>query len=533
MRVPGLPSHTRTPHFRAMAAAAARLKLGKRPAPSTADAPPPEKKQAASTQPASQFQPGDSVLGNFKGLGDWDEALIVGVHADGTYTLEYTDEGLVEEHVSAACVRPAAPPPPGPPPGLGPPPAPPPGLRPPGPPPAPPPGLRPPGPPPGLSASAAFQPGDSVLGNFKGLGDWDEALVVGVHADGTYTLEYPDEGLVEEHVPASCVRPASGAAPPPPGPPPGLGPPPAPPPGLRPPGPPPAPPPGLRPPGPPPGLSAFQPGDSVLGNFKGLGDWDEALIVGVHADGTYTLEYPDEGLVEEHVPASCVRPAGDEGEAAAEAEAGVFRAGDSVMGNFKDLGDWDEALIVGVHADGTYTLEYTDEGLVEEHVPASRIMSAGGGDALSMAAQVDETEAGGGMGALPGVVVPGVTVEEGGVIEPPPDEATALAQVEKAHQAEARAEARAAERAAARAAAATAPPATASAAVVKVEVEDAVVVKVEDGAAAAAAKERAPVAKTALAVKREEEEEESEYESEEHEPVESAVLVVPQLAPPL
>ena len=413
-----------------MAAAAARLKLGKRPAPSTADAPPPEKKQAASTQPASQFQPGDSVLGNFKGLGDWDEALVVGVHADGTYTLEYTDEGLVEEHVSAACVRPAAPPPPGPPPGLGPPPAPPPGLRPPGPPPAPPPGLRPPGPPPGLSASAAFQPGDSVLGNFKGLGDWDEALVVGVHADGTYTLEYTDEGLVEEHVPASCVR-----------------------------------------------------------------------------------------------------PAGDEGEAAAEAEAGVFRAGDSVMGNFKDLGDWDEALIVGVHADGTYTLEYTDEGLVEEHVPASRIMSAGGGDALSMAAQVDETEAGGGMGALPGVVVPGVTVEEGGVIEPPPDEATALAQAEKARQAEARAEARAAERAAARAAAATAPPATASAAVVKVEVEDAVVVKVEDGAAAAAAKERAPIAKTALAVKREEEEEESEYESEEDEPVESAVLVVPQLAP--
>ena len=202
-----------------------------------------------------------------------------------------------------------------------------------------------------------------------------------------------------------------------------------------------------------------------------------------------------------------------------------------MLGNFKGLGDWDEALIVGVHADGTYTLEYTDEGLVEEHVPASRIMSAGGGDALSMAAQVDETEAGGGMGALPGVVVPGVTVEEGGVIEPPPDEATALAQAEKARQAEARAEARAAERAAARAAAATAPPATASAAVVKVEVEDAVVVKVEDGAAAAAAKERAPVAKTALAVKREEEEEESEYESEEDEPVESAVLVVPQLAP--
>ena len=119
------------------------------------------------------------------------------------------------------------------------------------------------------------------------------------------------------------------------------------------------------------------------------------------------------------------------------------------------------------------------------------------------------------MGALAGVVVPGVTVEEGGVIEPPPDEASARELAERARQAEARAEARAAERAAARAAGAAAPPATASA-VVKVEAEEAAEVKVEGGAAAA--KARAPVAKTALALKREEEEEEeSEYESEEEE----------------
>ena len=118
------------------------------------------------------------------------------------------------------------------------------------------------------------------------------------------------------------------------------------------------------------------------------------------------------------------------------------------------------------------------------------------------------------MGALAGVVVPGVTVEEGGVIEPPPDEASARELAERARQAEARAEARAAERAAARAAGAAAPPATASA-VVKVEAEEAAVVKVEGGAAAA--KARAPIAKTALALKREEEEEESEYESEEEE----------------
>ena len=38
------------------------------------------------------------------------------------------------------------------------------------------------------------------------------------------------------------------------------------------------------------------------GNFKGLGDWDEALIVGKNADGTYVLEYVDEGLIEENVP---------------------------------------------------------------------------------------------------------------------------------------------------------------------------------------------------------------------------------------
>ena len=63
---------------------------------------PPDRRRAcgrrAASRPASDcaFQPGDSVLGNFKGLGDWDEARWR--HADGTYTLEYTDEGLVEEH---------------------------------------------------------------------------------------------------------------------------------------------------------------------------------------------------------------------------------------------------------------------------------------------------------------------------------------------------------------------------------------------------------------------------------------------------
>eukprot|EP00965_Chrysotila_dentata_P223929 6193884-Pleurochrysis_carterae.AAC.1 len=44
-----------------------------------------------------------------------------------------------------------------------------------------------------------FKEGDTVLGNFKGLGDWDEAVVVGVNTDGTYVLDYVDEGLMEEN----------------------------------------------------------------------------------------------------------------------------------------------------------------------------------------------------------------------------------------------------------------------------------------------------------------------------------------------
>ena len=96
----------------------------------------------------------------------------------------------------------------------------------------------------------------------------------------------------------------------------------------------------------------FEPGESVLGNFKALGDWDEAIVVGVHTDGSYTLEYTDEGLIEENVPPSCVRPA--TGDAAAEgggalpaedeaALAELFRLNESCMADFRGFGDWDEA----------------------------------------------------------------------------------------------------------------------------------------------------------------------------------------------
>ena len=78
-----------------MSASLVAEKLKRRREPIEPDEPPPPKK------PASSFAAGDTVLGNFKGFGDWDEALIVGVGADGTYTLEYVDEGLIEEGVPA------------------------------------------------------------------------------------------------------------------------------------------------------------------------------------------------------------------------------------------------------------------------------------------------------------------------------------------------------------------------------------------------------------------------------------------------
>ena len=137
------------------------------------------------------------------------------------------------------------------------------------------------------------------------------------------------------------------------------------------------------------------PGDTVLGNFKGLAetdeDWEEAIVVGVAADGTYTLEYIEEGLIERGVPiyrirASASQPPGA-GTAASSSDA-MYAAGDTVLGNFKGLGDWDEALIVGVAANGTYTLEYVDEGLVEEGVPTSRIAPIDGADAQAVALEV-------------------------------------------------------------------------------------------------------------------------------------------------
>eukprot|EP00965_Chrysotila_dentata_P118658 3922918-Pleurochrysis_carterae.AAC.1 len=53
---------------------------------------------AASSGGEDRFTQGETVLGNFKGLGDWDEAVVVGVNADGTYVLDYVDEGLMEEN---------------------------------------------------------------------------------------------------------------------------------------------------------------------------------------------------------------------------------------------------------------------------------------------------------------------------------------------------------------------------------------------------------------------------------------------------
>eukprot|EP00962_Isochrysis_galbana_P005752 scaffold1553_cov132-Isochrysis_galbana.AAC.3 len=139
---------------------------------------------------------------------------------------------------------------------------------------------------------------------------------------------------------------------------------------------------------PAPTSDAFAEGEAVLGNFKGLGDWDEAVVVGVQPGGMYTLDYTDEGLIEENVPASRIQRAqgggGVSGSAAVAEEA--FTEGEAVLGNFKGLGDWDEAVVVGVQPGGMYTLDYTDEGLIEENVPASRIMRSGVAGATDIAA---------------------------------------------------------------------------------------------------------------------------------------------------
>jgi len=137
------------------------------------------------------------------------------------------------------------------------------------------------------------------------------------------------------------------------------------------------------PPGP--AAGAFAEGEAVLGNFKGLGDWDEAVVVGVQPGGLYTLDYTDEGLLEENVPASCIQRLGGGGAAPPAPAAGAFAEGEAVLGNFKGMGDWDEAVVVGVQPGGLYTLDYTDEGLIEENVPASCIMRQGGASATDVA----------------------------------------------------------------------------------------------------------------------------------------------------
>ena len=143
-------------------------------------------------------------------------------------------------------------------------------------------------------------------------------------------------------------------------------------------------PPALVPSAPVPATGGYSEGATVEGNFKGFGDWDEALIVGKNSDGTYTLEYVDEGLIEDSVDVSRIRlPQGDDG--ADDGAPSSFAEGETVLGNFRGLGDWDEALILGKNPDGTYMLEYVDEGLIEKSVDVSRIAKAGSADAEAAA----------------------------------------------------------------------------------------------------------------------------------------------------
>ena len=58
------------------------------------------------------------------------------------------------------------------------------------------------------------------------------------------------------------------------------------------------------------------------------------------------------------------------------------------------MGDWDEAVVVGVKPGGLYVLDYTDEGLIEEDVPASRIMRQGGAGAADVAEALAAAPAG-------------------------------------------------------------------------------------------------------------------------------------------
>ena len=80
-----------------------------------------------------------------------------------------------------------------------------------------------------------------------------------------------------------------------------------------------------------------------------------------------------------------------------------LHAASLVTGTDADTGDyecdWDEALVVACLPDGTYVLEYVDEGLIEEGVPPSRMAKADGADALASATRRLTTA---GSGALRG-----------------------------------------------------------------------------------------------------------------------------------
>merc|ERR1719233_2043853 len=109
----------------------------------------------------------------------------------------------------------------------------------------------------------------------------------------------------------------------------------------------------------------FEVGSVVSSKYRD-GQYHNALVLGVNRNGTYRLQYLDDGLEVKSQPAANIKPDV------------YFKKGDRVQGQFRGI--WHEVRIVDGSrgaTDGTYQVEWLDSGdqqpILPKRISAGRL----------------------------------------------------------------------------------------------------------------------------------------------------------------
>jgi ribosomal protein S17 len=138
-----------------------------------------------------------------------------------------------------------------------------------------------------------------------------------------------------------------------------------------------------------PGANDLAVGDAVEARYKGREKFYPGKIVRDRGDGTYDVDY-DDGKKETRVDKKLIRS--KDGGASSSGDNGVLKEGDAVEARYKGREQFYLGKIVRVRGDGTYDIEYDEDGKMEARVKRELIKKTGGAPAAAPAAAAPETD---------------------------------------------------------------------------------------------------------------------------------------------